>query len=262
VKEAIAGPNLPFPADAVELQGYLRAIAMVLKDKFPTIDLAYYSSRIYAGYAVSQLNPEPYAYQSGFSAKWVIESQIAGNDPGLNYRADAGPVEAPWLSWGPYLWADGLVPRSDGLIWECVDFQNDGTHPSESGRAKVAAQLLEFFTTDSTATPWFLAEAAGVPEVAAPAVALTLGPAAPNPSAGGTVVPLTLSAATTAQVGIYAVNGRLVRLLRDEAIPAGRHLLVWDGRDASGAAVGSGAYFLRVDSAAGPAGRRKLIVER
>jgi hypothetical protein len=265
VKEAMAGPTLPFPADAIELQGYLRAIAMVLKDKFPNIGLAYYSSRIYAGYAtgVSQLNPEPYAYQSGFSVKWLIESQIDGNDPGLNYRPDNGPVEAPWLSWGPYLWADGLVPRSDGLIWECVDFQNDGTHPSESGRAKVATQLLDFFTTDPTATPWFLADAAGVPETGAPGAALVLGPAAPNPLAGATAIPLLVSAATTAEIGIYAVNGRLVRGLDvGKPLTAGRHLLTWDGRDETGAAVASGVYFLRVDSNAGPGTRLKLIVER
>jgi len=264
VKEAMAGPTLPFPADAIELQGYLRAIAIVLKDKFPNIELAYYSSRIYAGYAtgVSQLNPEPYAYQSGFSVKWMIEAQIGGNDPGLNYRPDNGPVEAPWLSWGPYLWADGLVPRSDGLIWECVDFQNDGTHPSESGRTKVATQLLDFFTTDPTTTPWFLADATALPELAAPEAALALGLAAPNPFAEDTSIPLTVPAGTTAEIGIYAVNGRLVRLLGGEPLAAGRHRLTWDGRDEAGAAVASGAYFLRVDSNAGPGARLKLIVER
>jgi hypothetical protein len=264
LKEAMAHPTLAFPADATELQGYLRAIAMLLEDKFPNLDLVYLSSRIYAGYAtgVSQLNPEPYAYQSGFSVKWVIEAQIGGLDPGLNYDPQAGPVEAPWLSWGPYLWADGLVPRSDGLIWECADFQTDGTHPSESGRAKVAAQLLEFFTSDVTTTPWFLAPATGVPALDLAPGALALGPAAPNPMRSGTSLPLLVGGGAETRIAIYAVNGRLVRLLESGSLAPGRHVIGWDGRDGDGRAVASGAYFVRAEATGAPPARLKLIVER
>ena len=262
MKEAIAGPTLPFPSDAIELQGYLRTIAMVLKDKFPNIELAYYASRIYAGYAtgVSQLNPEPFAYQSGFSVKWLVAGQIAGTDPGLNYDPQSGPVEAPWLSWGPYLWADGLVPRSDGLIWECADFQSDGTHPSDSGRAKVANLLLDFFTTDPTATPWFLADATGVPGMAVAGAELTIGPPIPNPAPGWASIPITAASGAPVRIGIYAVNGRLVRLLAAEPLPQAARLLYWDGRDERGAAVANGAYFVHADAAGTQV--QKLIVER
>jgi hypothetical protein len=264
VKEAIAGPTLAFPADAIELQGYLRTITMVLKDKFPNIELAYFASRIYAGYAtgVSQLNPEPYAYQSGFSVKWVVQQQLDG-DPGLNYDPANGPVEAPWIAWGPYLWADGLNPRSDGLIWQCTDFQSDGTHPSDTGRTKVAERLLQFFTTDSTATPWFLAGASSVP---APPLdlALVLEPARPNPMSAGTELALSVPSGMAVRVAIYAANGRLVRFLDQEPLTAGRHSLTWDGTNASGGRVASGAYFARalpVNGAAEPA-PQKIIVER
>jgi hypothetical protein len=108
-----------------------------------------------AGAASTALNPEPYAYESGFSVRWVIERQLAGA-PELNPDPALGPVESPWLAWGPYLWADGLTARADGLVWECADFQNDGTHPSASGRDKVADQLLRFFERDPSARPWFL----------------------------------------------------------------------------------------------------------
>ena len=58
---------------------------------------------------------------------------------------------APWIAWGPYLWADGLRGRSDGLVWACADFMEDGVHPSASGRDKVAKMLLDFLHTDPTA---------------------------------------------------------------------------------------------------------------
>jgi hypothetical protein len=62
------------------------------------------------------------------------------------------------LLWGPYLWADGMTPRkSDGLVWKEEDLrENDRTHPSESGRKKVAELLLKFCHTDPTARAWYL----------------------------------------------------------------------------------------------------------
>jgi lysophospholipase L1-like esterase len=102
---------------------------------------------IYAGYAVTPLNPEPYAYQSGFAVKQLILRQLAA-DPAL--------ADAPWLARGPHLWADGTTPRADGLTWECDDYNADGTHPNDAGRAKVAQQLLDFVRTDPTAREWYL----------------------------------------------------------------------------------------------------------
>lgn len=78
-------------------------------------------------------------------------------DPALNYDPERGPVKAPLLLWGPYLWADGITPRqSDGLIWERKDFVADGVHPSQGGRKKVADQLRNFFQNDANARTWFV----------------------------------------------------------------------------------------------------------
>ena len=148
-------PDEQFPTDAQILQNQLQAIVHIAKTRFPNLKIAYLSSRIYAGYAATNLSPEPEAYQSGFAVKWLVENQIDG-DPALNYDPAAGSVVAPWLAWGPYLWADGLTPRSDGLTWLCTDFVNDGTHPSGAGALKVAEQLQVFFQTEGTAVPWFI----------------------------------------------------------------------------------------------------------
>lgn len=155
LKHAHHEPQKPFPLDAVAIKRDLVRIVQLLKQHFPNLKLAYLSSRAYGGYARGALNPDPYAYDSGFGVKWVIEEQLRGN-PELNDDPAKGPVRAPWLSWGPYLWADGLTTRQDGLSWRCEDFLNDGTHPSDWGRSKVARLLWQFFTTDPTATPWFL----------------------------------------------------------------------------------------------------------
>lgn len=155
VKVADRNPTSGWPAYARRLTDRMAAVASNLKTRYPNIRVAYYSSRIYAGYATGAFNPEPYAYESGFSVKGLIEGQLGG-DPGLNFDPGKGPVRAPWLSWGPYLWADGQRPRADGLTWGCSDFSSDGIHPSTPGRNKVARSLLGFMKTDSTARKWFL----------------------------------------------------------------------------------------------------------
>jgi hypothetical protein len=154
VKVADPRPISGWPDYARTLRSEMAAIARHLHARYANIALAYYSSRIYAGYASTSLNPEPYAYESGFSVKWLVGRQIAGRES-LNFDPEEGAVVAPWLSWGAYLWADGLDPRRDGLIWECANFEEDGTHPSESGARKVANRLLAFFQRDATARLWF-----------------------------------------------------------------------------------------------------------
>ena len=154
VKLADAGPTNGWPAYAQTLQARTAQVVQNLHDRYPNLTLVYLSSRIYAGYASTMLNPEPYAYEGGFSVKWLVEDQIDGS-AALNFDQARGPVEAPWLSWGPYLWADGLTARSDGLTWECSDLAADGTHPSTAGQIKVAQMLLDFFKADSTARLWF-----------------------------------------------------------------------------------------------------------
>lgn len=157
IKQANATPSRlgAFPAHAEALQANLASIVQIAKTRYPNLAIAYLSSRTRA-YVIGPngLNPEPFAYESGFAVKWLIEEQIAGN-PALRFTGPNAP--APWLAWGPYLWADGETPRSDGFVWACADTAFDFTHPSFEGSEKVANELLGFFETELTARGWFLA---------------------------------------------------------------------------------------------------------
>jgi hypothetical protein len=131
-------------------------MVQVVKQQFPNLTISHVSSRTRAYEDnPAALNPEPIAYETNLAAKWMIADQING-DPGLNFDSSNGPVNAPWLAWGPYIWVDGLVPRSDGLIWVCDDTSPDGIHPSSQGVRKVSDQLIAFHKTAPTAAPWFL----------------------------------------------------------------------------------------------------------
>jgi hypothetical protein len=152
VKLADRQPSEGWPAHALRLRDETISVLRQLKTRFSNLRLVYLSSRIYAGYATTTLNPEPYAYESGFAMRWVIEEQLKGT---LTFEGPAAWI--PWVAWGPYLWADGTRARGDGLTWACSDFQQDGTHPGGSGRQKVAARLHAFVATDPTAREWYLA---------------------------------------------------------------------------------------------------------
>lgn len=90
-------------------------------------------------------------------------------------------ITAPWMAWGPYLWADGINPREDALSWKCCDFwDDDGMHhtnyntcakrpcssdPSVTtdcdtqstwGLKKGGDELFSFFRTSPYTAPWFV----------------------------------------------------------------------------------------------------------
>ncbi len=150
IKQALINPAKigEFPAHAKALQEHLQKILTLAATHYPNAKIAYLSSRIYAGYAVTPLNPEPYAYESALAVRGVINDQLKA------------PEKSPLALWGPYLWGDGTTPRqADDLTWKREDLGPDGTHPSDTGRQKVADLLLNFFKSDPVAKTWFIKSA-------------------------------------------------------------------------------------------------------
>jgi hypothetical protein len=167
LKQAEAGPSRlgEFPEHAQVLKTHLVSILNLLHQRFPNLRIAYLSSRIYAGLATTPLNPEPYAYESAFAVRWVIQDQVSGK-PELNCDPARGEIKSPLVLWGPYLWADGTNPRKvDRLVWTKPDLSpRDGTHPSmPEGGMKVASLLLNFFKMDPFSKRWFTAESPVAP---------------------------------------------------------------------------------------------------
>jgi hypothetical protein len=158
IKLANIRPRGDLSQHGKKLQRDTLAVLHNAKARFPNLRVVYLGSRIYGGYATGPLNPEPYAYESAFAVRWLIQDQIKG-EAALNYDANRGDVKAPLLLWGPYLWANGEKGRKlDDLVWKREDLAADGVHPTMSGRRKVAKLLLDFFKTDPLAKSWFAAQ--------------------------------------------------------------------------------------------------------
>ncbi|HKS82005.1 MAG TPA: Ig-like domain-containing protein [Candidatus Acidoferrales bacterium] len=154
------------------------------KTRFPNLKLVLFSSRVYGGYtASSNADPEPFAYETAYAIKWLIQAQInqvrtGSVDP---TAGDLSYTSAPWIAWAnceasecsdgarhsAYFWANGDKPRSDGLVWcngqtgaPCNgedDFGPDGLHLSTTGGDKAANLLLNYFLTSPYTKSWFAA---------------------------------------------------------------------------------------------------------
>jgi hypothetical protein len=177
--------------DAYQAEQYMGDIMRYLKSglngtsRYPNLHQTFVISRNYGGYPrkppnggnLGCLNPEPFAYEEGFSVQRLTVAQIKqsatpplpSNDP---YSGQLNYSNAPWFDWGPYLWASGNVQRSDGLVWcdnngqlceNLRDFRygdpmnghyGDFTHPAHTGQEKAATQMLNFLLNSPFTQAW------------------------------------------------------------------------------------------------------------
>lgn len=159
-KQATIRPSSSLPngdADAYNLLRNMGNVMRTLKIKYPNLKQVYLSSRMWSC-GNGGPNDEPYAYETGFAVKWLIEAQMNQlSGGGVDALAgDLGLDVAPWLAWGPYFWANNGSGRSDGLTWFPSEMAPDCSHPGTTARRKIGTILLDFFKTSPLTTPWFL----------------------------------------------------------------------------------------------------------
>jgi uncharacterized repeat protein (TIGR01451 family) len=84
----------------------------------------------------------------------------------------------------------------------------------------------------------------------------------PNPANPSVTIAYALPMESQVKVDIFDVEGRSVATLVDGQMPAGRHSVVWDGRDHTGANAAGGVYFCRVQCCDGQETLNKVIKVR
>jgi hypothetical protein len=87
-----------------------------------------------------------------------------------------------------------------------------------------------------------------------------LGQNYPNPFNPSTTMMFALPKAGEVSLKIYNLRGQLVATLHQGAIAAGRHQMVWDGRDARGQQVATGVYVYRLEADGPSAGSGQRFV--
>lgn len=82
----------------------------------------------------------------------------------------------------------------------------------------------------------------------------------PNPFHGHTEIGYSLPSKASVALKVYDSSGRLVNNLVNEERPAGRHTVVWDGKDKSGLKVPSGIYFYRLQAGQSTATSKMILL--
>lgn len=85
---------------------------------------------------------------------------------------------------------------------------------------------------------------------------------APNPTRGVASFELALPAPSQVRLLVVDVTGRLVSVAQDGRMDAGRHSIVWEGKDGNGASLARGVYYARLEVDGKVEGRRSLVLIR
>lgn len=108
----------------------------------------------------------------------------------------------------------------------------------------------------------FCAVAAGAATSAGtPAPARAIVGNHPNPFNPSTTIVFSLDREGPAELAVFDARGRHVTTLVDTALPAGRHEVRWDGRDAAGRVAASGVYFVRLSGADATRAHRLVLLK-
>ncbi|MFO7610447.1 MAG: family 16 glycosylhydrolase [Candidatus Krumholzibacteriia bacterium] len=165
---------------------------------------------------------------------YTVLARVSSVLGGARFRVEAGGVDVT---------GEVTVPRTGSWqLWTTV---------SATASLPAGTQVLRFVpTTAGFNFNWleFQAGAAAVlPDAGRGGYALH--PAWPNPFNPSTTLAFTVPEAATVRLTVHDVAGRLVRTLAaGEAVAAGRHERVWDGRDESGHAAAAGVYLGRLEA--------------
>jgi flagellar hook assembly protein FlgD len=73
----------------------------------------------------------------------------------------------------------------------------------------------------------------------------------PNPFNPRTTIMFDLAEATTIELAIFDLRGRLVQVVESGSRSVGRHQATWNGQDDNGRAVPTGTYFCRLSTSQG-----------
>ena len=97
---------------------------------------------------------------------------------------------------------------------------------------------------------------------APPTAGFRLGQNYPNPFNPSTSIAFEINDPRAAyELGIYNARGQLVKTLHRGMLPAGKHVLVWDGTDSGGRGVASGVYYYRLSDGTSELSNKMLLMK-
>jgi len=171
-------------------------------------------------------------------ATWSNVSANLPNAPANDLVVDPTDPQTLFLATDVGVW----MSRNRGAGWSSLgtglplQAVFDLTLQASSRRLFAFTHGRSAWSLDLTGLP------AATPADAAPP-ALALSAPWPNPARGAVQMTLSLARDAIAEVAIYDALGRRISTPHEGPLAAGRHVIVWNGRDARGARARAGVYF-------------------
>ncbi len=158
-----------------------------------------------------------------FSGYLFVESD--GDSIDLDGLARSRPFVCDWTGDGLL---DVLIGSGDGLVRLYQGVESAGIEPEESHQTlRASGQLLQAY---------------------------------PNPFNPSMTICFELAGPEDVLMSVYDIHGRKVSTLSDRPCEAGRHNIVWQGKDYRGLRVPSGVYFIRFEAGGIRESRKVLLV--
>jgi hypothetical protein len=182
--------------------------------------------RIWAGFNIG-----PYRQHANTNVA-VIQNNCSGHGGDLYCGENAG-------SPGTY---DGLVFNTFYDIVHQEFRTYEATEPRNPAMAMHMGFDIQTGKMGADVTAVEEVDGAGTPE------SYSLGAAYPNPFNPETAFDFTIAADDNVRIDVFNAVGQRMDTLVDNFKPAGTYKVTWNGRDANGAPVSSGAYFYRMQA--------------
>ncbi len=204
-------------------------------------------------YPATASNPGPADNSTGIEItleelSWCYEVDIDHVNP-LGFRVYFGNCEefedSEDFSWIPY------VEEQEG--YSCCEILPEQLDYDTTYYWKVVPTTKEDGTgegSDAEDIPvWFFTtgDPVSIEDEVLPAVT-ELRNNYPNPFNPDTIIEFSIREDTNAKLSIYNTKGQLIKVLHNGLIEAGKHKIVWNGKDSRGRDAVSGVYFYRLQT--------------
>jgi hypothetical protein len=174
---------------------------------------------------------------------------------GLTVSYGDGTVD---LAWEPVEAADfrtfrvyrssdpGFVPEPSTLVHQ-TSAPSWQDAPGDPGAQTYKVTAVDHAGNESDAAS--TGEVTAVEPATVRPLAFALRGATPNPARTLAHIAFDLPAQAAVSLQVFDVSGRVVRTLAHSSMPAGAHVVAWDGRDANGRRAPAGVYLYRLRAA-------------
>ncbi len=179
---------------------------------------------------VSPAGGEVWSTGSSHAIQWTATDNTGVGTIDLAYSSDGGATF-------PNVIASGLT-HTGSYNW---------TVPATSTQIYVRVTAHDVVCSSSNATSGVVG-IQSVLGVGGPVASTDLQPVIPNPARGRALLNYSIATRGNVSLSITSVDGRHVRDVARGALEPGRYSFSWDGTDEHGARVGSGIYFVRLET--------------